>query len=221
VGERRPRRGLPPGTPPSRDDRLIVLAAPGLAVVTPPAYRALLLAPPKPARTADAGANDGGAAAGGAVPDAGAADAGAPAIDWASMLWRIDAEEGLMPPDGALMVSAVDIFKTNHAGGLPPVVYGMEVPGSVSAVIGLDDDQVFLDVDGEFGGDEPARHWEAEWPTIVHKVSVNPLVLLGGFTPLLAHATLTREGRTIHIHLAATHDETQRLLALALHMLGG
>ena len=52
VGERRPRRGLPPGTPPSRDDRLIVLAAPGLAVVTPPAYRALLLAPPKPARRA-------------------------------------------------------------------------------------------------------------------------------------------------------------------------
>ena len=73
----------------------------------------------------------------------------------------------------------------------------------------------------EFGSEEPARHWETEWPTIVHKVSVNPLVLLGGFTPLLSHATLTRDGRAIHVHLAATHDETQRLLALALHMLGG
>jgi hypothetical protein len=218
VGERKPRRGLPPGTPPSRDDRLIVLAAPGLAVVTPPAYRALLLAPPKPTR---APGDDGGAPPAGASADAGAPDGGAAAIDWTSMLWRIDAEEGLMPPDGALMVSAVDIFKTNHAGGLPPVIYGMEVPGSVSAVIGLDDDQVFLDLDGEFASEEPARHWETEWPTIARKVSLNPLVLLGGFTPLLAHATLTRDGRTIHIHLAATHDETQRLLAFALHMLGG
>jgi hypothetical protein len=119
------------------------------------------------------------------------------------------------------MVSAVDIFKSDHAGGLPPVIYGMEVPGSVSAVVGFDDDQVFLDLDGEFASEEPARHWETEWPTIVHKVSLNPLVLLGGFTPLLAHATLARDGHTIHVHLAATHDETQRLLTLALHMLGG
>jgi hypothetical protein len=223
VGERRPRRGLsPPAGPPSRDDRLIVLAAPGLAVVTPPAYRALLFAPPKPARAPDGGAaSDGSAASGGATPDAATPDGGAPAIDWTTMLWRIDAEEGLMPPDGVLMVSAADIFKTNRAGGLPPVVYGMEVPASVSAVIGFDDEQVFLDLDGEFAGEEPARHWETEWPTISHKVSVNPLVLLWGFTPLVAHATLTRDGRTIHVHLSATHDETQRLLALALHMLGG
>jgi hypothetical protein len=91
----------------------------------------------------------------------------------------------------------------------------------VSAVIGFDDDQVFLDLDGEFAGEEPARHWETEWPTIAHKVSVNPLVLLGGFTPLVAHATLTRDGRTIHVHLSGSHDDTQRLLALALHLLGG
>jgi hypothetical protein len=97
----------------------------------------------------------------------------------------------------------------------------MEVPGSVSAVVGFDDDQVFLDLDGEFAGEEPARHWEIEWLTILHKISLNPLVLLGGFSPMLSHATLTRDARTIHIHLAATHDETQRLLALALRMLGG
>ncbi len=130
VGERRPRGKLPPGAgPPSRDDRLIVLAAPGLAVVTPPAYRALLLAPrvsrlrrrmvapgPKAPRPAAPGASP---------------DGGAPEIDWATMLWRIDAEEGLMPPDGVLMVSAVDIFKTaTGAGGVPPVMFGMEVPAA-------------------------------------------------------------------------------------------
>jgi hypothetical protein len=56
VGERHPRRGLAQGTSPSRDDRIIVLAAPGLAIVTPPSYRALLMAPHLPPAGGDAGA---------------------------------------------------------------------------------------------------------------------------------------------------------------------
>jgi hypothetical protein len=212
VGERHPRRGLPPGTLPTRDDRIIVLAAPGLAIVTPPSYRALLMAPHARADAADAGD----------PPDAGP-DAGAPgAIDWASMLWRIGAEEGLMPPDGVVMVSAVDIFKTaTGAGGLPPVLYGMEVPAAANLVIGFDDDNAFLDLEGTFPADGPAQHWETAWPTLQHKLSANPLVMLGGFSPLLSHATLSRDGRTVHVHLSATHEETLRLLALALHMIGG
>ena len=214
VGERHPRRGLPPGTPPSRDDRIIVLAAPGLAIVTPPAYRALLLAPRLP----------GGAVDGGAGPDGGVgADGGVPgAIDWTSMLGRIGAEEGLMPPDGALLVSAVDIFKTNAgAGGVPPVLYGMEVPGAMSAVIGLDDDGAFLDLQGEFSTEGPAGHWDDAWPALRQKLAVNPFVVLGGFSSLVTRATLARDGNTVRVHLAGTHDETLRLLALALHMLGG
>ncbi|HVV48453.1 MAG TPA: hypothetical protein VHO06_02240 [Polyangia bacterium] len=210
VGERHPRRGLPPGTW-SRDDRLIVLPAPGLAIVTPPAYRALLMAPHPAAAPADGGA-----------PDAGASDGGAPAgIDWATMLGRINAEEGLMPEDGAVMVSAVDIFKSNGQGGVPPLLYGMEVPGAASAVLGLDDEGTFLDLDGRFPTEGPARHWEEQWPVIRQKLAGNPLVLLGGFSPLIAHATLTRDGPAIHLHVAATHEETQRLLAVALHLLGG
>jgi hypothetical protein len=214
VGERHPRRGLPPGTPPSRDDRIIVLAAPGLVIVTPPSYRALLRAPHAPAGAVDAGAtSDSGVSADGGAPGA---------IDWASMLWRIGAEEGLMPPEGALMVSAVDIFKTaNGARGLPPVLYGMEVPAAASAVVGFDDDNVFVDVEGTFSADGPAQHWESEWPTLQHKLSTNPLVMLGGFSPLLSHATLSRDGQAVHVHLSATHEETLRLLALALHMIGG
>ena len=119
------------------------------------------------------------------------------------------------------MVSAVDIFKTADAGGLPPVLYGMEVPGSVSAVIGLDDDGMWLDVDGEFAGEEPASHWENEWPNIQHKLGVNPLVLLGGYTPLVTRATLTRDGKAIHLHVSGRRDETARLLTMVLHMLGG
>ena len=218
VGERRPRRGLPPGTPPSRDDRIIVLAAPGLAVVTPPAYRSLLMAPrlmaPRPPPPqADAGA----------APDGGSADAGASGgVDWTTMLWRIDAEEGLMPPDGVLMVSAVDIFKTTGgAGGVPPVFFGMEVPGAASAVVGLDDDGTFLDLEGQFPTEGPAHHWEDEWPTIRRKLAGNAYLLLGGFSPLVTRAALTRDGSTIRLHVTGTPDETQRLLALALHLLGG
>ncbi len=213
VGERHPRRGLPPGTPPSRDDRIIVLAAPGLAIVTPPAYRALLLAPHVPARQPDAGvAPDGGLGADGGAPSA---------VDWASMLWRIDQEGGLMPPDGVLLVRAVDIFKTDRAGGLPPVLYGMEVPGAVSAVIGLNDDGAFLDLQGDFSTEGPARHWDDAWPTLRHTLAVNPFVVLGGFSSLVTRATLARDGNTIRVHVTGTHDEAQRLLALALHMIGG
>ncbi len=73
-----------------------------------------------------------------------------------------------------------------------------------------------------FSTEGPARHWDdAEWPTLQHRLSSNPLVVLGGFSALLSHATLTRDGHTVHVHLSGTHDETQRLLALALHMIGG
>src|SRR3954447_18124632 len=87
-----------------RDDRLIVLATPGLTVVTPPAYRALLLAPSAPPDGGDAG---------GTGPDGGApASTSASTRGWATLLTRIDAEEGLMPPDGAVMVNAVDMLKS-------------------------------------------------------------------------------------------------------------
>ena len=81
--------------PPRRDDRLIMLAAPGLTVVTPRAYRALLLAPATPP---DGGAGETVSVGSAAGPDGGAA--AAPARHrrlkggWATLLTRIDAEEG-------------------------------------------------------------------------------------------------------------------------------
>src|SRR5207253_39488 len=94
-----------------QDDRLIVMAAPGLTVVTPRAYRALLLAP---VSSPDGGAAE-GSGNGPGDPDGGAnasaASAAARKGGWASLLTRIDAEEGLMPSDGAVMVNAVDILK--------------------------------------------------------------------------------------------------------------
>jgi hypothetical protein len=195
-----------------RDDRLIVLAAPGLTVVTPPAYRAMLL---KPATPPDAGATEG--------PDGGATgDEGTSAASkggWANLLTRIDAEEGLMPPDGAVMINAVDIFKSRAPEpGEPPVLYGMPIPAVINAVISIGDTPA-LDVTAEFKSEAPAQQWEAQWPTMQRKLRTHPMLVLTGFSALITRAQLEREGRAVRLHLTVSHDETLRLLAMAAHFM--
>ncbi len=217
IGERRSLAGKTGGGF-SRDDRLIVLAAPGLAVVTPPAYRALLLdrAAAKVVVPAPDASGDTDAGAGGDT-DAGAG--GPTAVDWATLLSRIDAEEGLMPPDGDVLMSAVDIFKAR--GGVAPQVYGMELPAAARAVAGMSGDEAFVDVTATFASESDARHWDEEWPNLRARLRGNPLVILGGFSSLLGRVTLDREGAAIRIHATATHDETLRLMGVALRLLGG
>jgi hypothetical protein len=193
-----------------------VLADPGLAVLTPPAYRALLLGS---AGAPAAGTGDGGAA--GDDPDGGAAALAATG-GWSTLLGRIGAEEGLVPPDGIVMMKAVDVLKTR---GLPagrgragPTIYGLEIPPSVSAVIGIDDGP-FLDLDAQFAGEGSARHWELEWPALQRRLRTHPYAILSGFSTLVGRATLTREENVVHFHLTLTRDETLRLLALAQQLL--
>jgi hypothetical protein len=117
-----------PGT--TRDDRLIVLPAPGLVVVTPPIYRPLLLAMARPrpavahATSADAGAT---AVAGAADSAAGSGTGGAAGSghetdgQWGALLRRIDAEDGILPAGAVAMVSATDLFGVrNLARGVDP-----------------------------------------------------------------------------------------------------
>ena len=126
-----------------------------------------------------------------------------------------------MPPDGAVMVSAIDIFKSRApAPGEPPVLYGMPVPAAVNAVIGIAD-APFLDVVAEFKTDQPAQQWETQWPTVQRKLRTNPLLVLSGFSSLVSRAQLTREERTVRLHLAVSHDETLRLLGMASRFLTG
>ncbi len=118
----------------TRDDRLIVLPAPGLVVVTPPIYRPLLLAMARPrppvaaatahATTADAGAT---AVAGAADSAAGSGTGGAAGSghetdgQWGALLRRIDAEDGIMPAGAVAMVSATDLFGVRSlATGVDP-----------------------------------------------------------------------------------------------------
>ena len=100
-----------------------------------------------------------------------------------------------MPPDGAVMVNAVDIFKSSApAPGEPPVLYGMPVPAAINAVVGIAD-APFLDVVAQFKTEAPAQQWEANWPTVQRKLRTHPLLVLSGFSPLVTRARLEREGR--------------------------
>jgi hypothetical protein len=218
VGEWRARKDVEAAAvaPRRPDDRIVVLADPGLAIVTPPAYGKLLLGSDRPpaAPAAAAGEDDG-------APDGGAE--GASRIGtWANLLGRIDAEEGLVPPDGIVMLKVVDVVKTR---GLPPgqaspTIYGLEIPPTASAVIGIDDGP-FLDLDATFAAEAAARHWEVEWPGLQRKLRSHPYALLSGFSTLIGRATLTREENVVHFHLSLTREETLRLLALAQQMLIG
>jgi hypothetical protein len=103
-------------------------------------------------------------------------------------------------------------------GGAGPTIYGLEIPPGARAVIGIDD-APFLDLDAEFEGEGPARHWEAEWPVLQRRLRTHPYAILSGFSSLVGRATLTREENVIHFHLTLTREETLRLMGLAQQML--
>jgi hypothetical protein len=96
----------------------------------------------------------------------------------------------------------------------------MPVPAAINAVIG-NADAPFLDVIAEFKTDAPAQQWETQWPIVKRRLRTHPLLVLTGFSSLVTRAQLDRQGRSVHLHLTVTHDETLRLLAMAAHFLSG
>jgi hypothetical protein len=214
YGERRA------GTAPGHDDRIIVLAAPGLVVVTPPAYRDLLLAPVR-RPTVDSGAPTAGDAgeddSGG--DDGTSGDRSSPAPSWRALLRRIDAEEGPLPPSGIAMVSAVEVLRPT-ATRQSAIFAGLDVPRVLTATVTAEDG-VSLDVDAEFVAEPHAEEWERAWPMLQRKLLANPAVVLSGASALVARVTLTRDGNVVHLHEAVTVEETSRLLEVLLRTVGG
>ncbi|MES1204753.1 MAG: hypothetical protein ABUS79_02340 [Pseudomonadota bacterium] len=227
----------------SRDQRLILLAAPKLVVVTPPAYRTLILraggtnpvrAPPRLAPDGGASVGEGDAGVAVTAVDGGAQPAGAPADpnNWALLIRRIDAEDSILPPDAVAMVSAADLFSARTLRGTLDVapgtrgavdddtaaaagatVMGLPVPRLVIATMGILP-QPFADIDAEFSQEVDAARWEEEWPKLRHKLLTNPLVVLSGFGGLIGHAALHRAGATVHMRVDATELEAVRLLQI-------
>ena len=204
----------------ARDDRLILLPAPKLAVVTPPAYASLILKgrpATKPAASPDAGA----------APEAPANEH----ADFAALVRRIDAEDSIMPGNAVVMLSAEDLFappgaRAQVAAGTrgavddapprparTPNVFGLPVPRVLTATIGIAP-QPFADVDASFAAEADAARWETEWPTLRRQFLSNPLVVLTGFSSLLGRIEVARDGATVHVHIQATELELIRIMQL-------
>jgi hypothetical protein len=235
VAERRARDPQPGAV---RDDRLLLMPAPGLVVVTPPVYRSMLLGSPKPRAAA---APDGGTAAGdGGAPAVLGAGAGAGKEGWGALLRRIDAEDGIMPPDGVAMLSAVDIFsarglargldsvpgaraRPGAADGATPrgqaTILGLEVPKVMTVVIGVDP-APFVNVTAEFNLEADAVHWEREWPGLQRQLGMNPYFVFSGFSGVIRRTEVTRDGSSIHLHQSLTEGEALRILQVIPRFMG-
>jgi hypothetical protein len=178
------------------DERLILLAAPRLAVVTPPSYRKLILESPRgPARGS-----------------ASAAPSSAGESGWASLIDRIDAEDSILPADAVAMLSASGLFPSSP-GGKGITVMGVELaaPAGLTAVIGLEP-QPFANLDLSFDTAEAAHRWADAWPRLRQQLLGNPLVVLTGFAHIISGMTVSETSSAVRVHVEATLDETLRIL---------
>jgi hypothetical protein len=202
------RRSMEPGAAPGsaarrHDERLILLAAPGLAVVTPPSYRKLILQSPR-----------GAAAAHGSDPMApssaadGDGDGG-----WASLIGRIDAEDSILPADAVAMLSASGIFPSAAGSAKGITVMGVELaaPAGLTAVIGIEP-HPFANLDLSFDTTDAAHRWAEAWPRLRQQLLGNPLVVLTGFAHILSGMTVSETSSAVRVHVETTMDETIRIL---------
>lgn len=215
-----------------RDDRILALPMPALAIMAPPQYVPLLLgrdgmAPPTSAGPIDAGGAD--ARTGGGEPRK---LAGRP--NWRDIAARIEGEEGALPDDAAFMMTAANLFvapggeyvvvpSTRGASDdSPPQSAGGDTvppPQSLTLVVGAE--TPFIEILAEFKTAAEADKWEHDLPLWKRKIVTNPAVLLTGFSSLIGRAQFTREGNTLQTRIEVSTAELQRLLNLTANLTRG
>jgi hypothetical protein len=212
-----------------RDDRILVLPMPALAIMAPPPYAALLLgrdvlAAPTSDGTSDAGVADARASSGEPRKAAGRPN-------WHDIAARIEGEESAMPDDAAFMMTAANLFVAPGSENVvvpstrgtsddsPPQPVGGETappPQSLTLVVGAE--TPFIEILAEFKTPAEADRWERDLPLWKRKVVTNPAVLLTGFSSLVGRAQITREGNTLQTRIEVSTAELQRLLNLAANL---
>jgi hypothetical protein len=205
VGSRRTRRA--PGDAGvervERDDRLLVLPQPGLAIIAPPAYAALLLPRAQPR-----------------------GEPGAAEQRWRALVARIDDEDSALPEGAVLMMTASNVLGAGrrHRGGAPGAEIsgpgGLPLPPYASVIVGIDP-RPFLETTAEFQRAADARAWEARWPGLKQTLLGSPLLLLSGFSAIVARAEIEREDATVTLRTTGSHDELRRVLGTITQLLGG
>ncbi len=209
-----------------RDDRILALPTPELAIMATPAYAGQLLGQEAlTPSTTKTGAVD----AGGPDVRAGAGErrklAGRP--NWREIAARIEAEDGAMPDDAAFMMTATNLFGAPAAEGhvVPPTRGVGEdsplqplagetgpTPQSLTLVVGAE--TPFIEILAEFKDEADAERWEHDLPSWQRKIASNPAVFLSGFSSLIGRAQISREGATLQTRLEVSTAELQRLLNL-------
>jgi hypothetical protein len=214
----------PPGL--DRDDRILVLPETNLAIVATPAYAAQLLGmDPSAGSTGKPAPIDGGAAGSGpAVPST-------THVRWRDIVARIDAEDAALPDDAAFMMTAINLFGPAPASPgvvVPPTRGAAEdtppqvvpdtrrIPEAVTLVAGIE--PPYLQIVAEFATAADAEGFEHELPAWRQRLLANPVVLLGGFSPLVRRTEISRDGSTVDLRVDATVDEILRLLNLVANL---
>jgi hypothetical protein len=212
-----------------RDDRILVLPMPALAIMAPPPYAALLLgtdvlAPSSSARAVDAGSAD-------ARSNRGEIREPAGRPSWREIAARIESEESAMPDDAAFMMTAANLFgaptgesfvvpSTRGASDdSPPQPLGGDTsppPQSLTLVVGAE--TPFIEILAEFKTAADADRWERDLPTWRRRIATNPAVFLSGFASLVSRAQFTREGNALQTRIEVSTAELQRLLNLAANL---
>ncbi len=212
VGLRRARRPRGAGEeegPPQleRDDRILVLPQPGLAIMAPPAYAGLLIPGKGAARRPD----------GGAAPAAEAR--------WSELIARIDAEGGAMPDDAILMMTAANLTGRPARGADPdaPEITapgGLRLPEFATVVVGTTP-LPFLQADGEFSRAADARAWQNQWPKLRQQLLASPILLLSGFSGIVSGAEVSRDGPTLTVRTTASPIQLRQILMFIANLLPG
>jgi hypothetical protein len=210
-----------------RDDRILVLPLPALAIMATPAYATQLLgkdllAPPAQGRAVDASVSDARASAG---------EPRTRQPNWREIAARIEAEDSAMPDDAAFMMTATNLFGTPASESYvvpatrgarddtPPQPIGGDTgppPQTLTLVVGAE--TPFIEILAEFKNTADADRWERDLPAWKRKVVSNPVVLLSGFSSLIGRAQITREENTLQTRIEVSTAELQRLLNLAANL---
>ena len=122
-----------------------------------------------------------------------------------------------MPPNAAALVTVADLFKP---GATSWMGIELEVPREMTALLGAAPEP-FVEITGAYADEAQARRAEDAWPALQRKLRANPYVVLGGFSSIVARATLAREGERVVLRVTTTSDEAERFLQVIASGLGG
>lgn len=202
-----------------RDDRLLVLPAPTLAIMATPAYAAQLLGSEVPKKPRPSHGIDGGADQPRGQPKG---------PDWAEIVQRIEAEDSALPDDAAFMLTASNLFggeqlvvppSRGQSDDQPPHAVGSErepPPQALTLLVGVE--PAFVEISIELENKVDADRWERDLPGWKRKLATHPIVILSGFSPLISRADISRDDETLRTRIELSPAELQRLLNVVANL---